>query len=281
MRYRTLPKIPDLQISVLGFGCMRLPVVDRDPTKIDESLATRLIEQAIDAGVNYFDTAWPYHDGQSEVFLGRVLRGGLRNRVLLADKLPVWLVKTEPDWDRLLDEQRGRLQTDTIDFYLLHALNGERWETVRQLRGLEALERARADGRIRHIGFSFHGSLDEFKTIADGYDWAFCQLQYNFLDEHFQAGSEGVRYAAARRIGVIAMEPLRGGGLTVRVPDAVHAIWARHPGARTPADWALRWVLDDADIVTALSGMNSEGQLRENLAIADAVDARAMTAGEL
>ncbi len=281
MRYRSFPKIPGLNISVLGFGCMRLPQLGGDAARIDETLATRLVEQAIDAGVNYFDTAWPYHGGQSEAFLGRVLCRGLRDRVLLATKLPVWLVRTESDWERLLDEQRARLQSPTIDFYLLHGLNAARWDTVRRLRGVEALERARADGRIRHIGFSFHGSLDEFKAIADGYDWAFCQLQYNFLDEHYQAGTEGVRYAAARRIGVVAMEPLRGGGLTVNVPGAVRAIWARHPVARTPADWALRWVLNDADIVTALSGMNSESQLRENLAIAGNAGARAMTDREL
>jgi hypothetical protein len=281
MRYRSFPRIPDLKISVLGFGCMRLPIVDRDYARIDEPLAARLLEQAIDAGVNYIDTAWPYHGGQSEAFLGRTLQHGLRERILLATKLPVWLVKEESDWDRLLNQQRTRLRSDTIDFYLLHGLNSERWELVTKLRGLQALERARADGRIRHIGFSFHGSVSEFKTIADGYDWEFCLVQYNFLDEEHQAGTEGVRYAAARRIGVVAMEPLRGGGLTAKVPDAVSAIWARHPSRRTPAEWALRWVWNDADIVSALSGMTSESQLRENLAVADSAQPRVMTEGEM
>ena len=281
MRYRSFPKIPGLNISALGFGCMRLPTRGGDWTKIDEPLATRLLEQAVDAGVNYFDTAWPYHGGQSELFLGRLLRHGLRDRVLLATKLPVWLVKSDADWERLLDEQRAHLQSETIDFYLLHGLNAGRWDTVRQLRGLEALERARTDGRVGHIGFSFHGSLDEFKTVTDGYDWEFCQVQFNFLDQNYQAGVEGVRYAAARRIGVIAMEPLRGGGLAANVPEEVRAMWARHSEARTPADWALRWVLDDPNIVTALSGMNTERQLRENLGVAATVDARAMTAFEV
>ncbi len=281
MRYRSLARIPDLKLSALGFGCMRLPVLGGDFARIDEQAARRLLEQAIDAGVNYVDTAWPYHGGQSEAFVGRVLQGRHRQRVLLATKLPVWLVKQESDWERLLDEQRARLRSDTIDFYLLHGLNRERWALVQKLRGIEALERARRDGRIRHIAFSFHGSPDEFKTIIDGYDWPFCLLQYNFLDEGYQAGTEGVRYAASKGVGVVAMEPLRGGGLTTGVPDAVRALWERHPEKRTPAEWALRWVWNHSEIASALSGMNSEDQLRENLRVAGSAGPDAMSDGEL
>ncbi len=269
MQYRSFPKIPEVRISILGFGCMRLPTLGGEFTRIDEPLAIRLLDRAIDAGVNYLDTAWPYHGGESEKFLGRFLVHGRRDQVHLATKLPVWLVENERDWERLLDEQRTRLQSDTIDFYLLHGLNADRWHTIRRLRGLEAMERARADGRIQHIGFSFHGSIGEFRTIADGYDWEFCQIQYNLLDEDYQAGTEGLRHAAARQIGVTVMEPLRGGGLAANLPDAVKAIWASHPDRRTPAEWALRWVWDHADVATALSGMNSESQLTENLAAAN------------
>ncbi len=281
MQYRSFPGIPGEKISVLAFGCMRLPVVGHDMARIDEPLAARLLDQAIEAGVNYVDTAWPYHNGESERFLGRFLPDGRRSKINLATKLPVWLVRDESDWERLLDEQRARLRSDTIDFYLLHGLNSERWETIRRLHGLEALERARAGGRVRHIGFSFHGSIDEFKTIADGYGWQFCMMQYNLLDEAFQAGTEGLRYATARGIGVAVMEPLRGGGLAARVPDAVRAIWARYAVRRSPAQWALRWVWDHPEVVTALSGMNSESQLGENLAAADKAAANTMQPDEL
>lgn len=276
MQYRSLPKHPNVSLSVLGFGCMRLPILERDFARIDEDLAERLIRQAIDAGVNYLDTAYPYHGGNSEPFVGRVLKNGLRDRVHLATKLPTWMVKEEADWERLLDEQLRRLDTDRIDFYLLHGLSSERWELVTRLRGMAAMERARRDGRIRFIGFSFHGSPDAFTTIVDGYDWDFTQIQYNFMDEGYQAGKAGLLRAAERRVGVIAMEPLRGGVLAAEGPEAVKAIWARGRERRKPADWALRWVWNHAEVVSALSGMNSEQQLAENLASADAARAAAM-----
>jgi predicted aldo/keto reductase-like oxidoreductase len=281
MQYRAFPRIPDLPISILGFGCMRLPVVDRDYTRIDEPQAQQLLGQALDAGVNFIDTAYPYHGGQSEVFVGRALRALGRDRVRLATKSPTWLIQTEADWERRLEEQRARLGVETIDFYLLHSLEAERWQEVKALRGLEFLERVRADGRVRHVGFSFHGSADGFKTIIDDYDWEFCQVQYNFLDETYQAGTEGVRYAAARGVGVIAMEPLRGGGLGAKVPDPVRAMWEGHPVARTPAEWAFRWVWNHPEIVTALSGMNAEPQVRENVAVARDARAGALTPADL
>ena len=280
MKYRTFPRIPGVEVSVLGFGCMRLPVVGGDPKRIDEEPARALLRQAIDAGVNYVDTAYPYHGGESEPFVGRALKDGYRDQVRLATKLPVWLVNQESDWERLLDEQLKRLDTDHIDFYLLHALSAARWETTLQHRGLPAMERALADGRIRHLGFSVHDSLGVFKTIIDGYDWAFCQIQYNFIDEGFQAGTEGLHYAAARGVGTIAMEPLRGGTLGAAQPEDVQRIWARAP-ERSPASWALGWVWNHPEVVTALSGMNAADQLRENLASADAAQAGGLDAGTL
>jgi len=260
---------------------MRLPVIGGDPVRIDEARATRLLRDAIDSGVNYVDTAYPYHGGQSEPFVGRALKDGYRGRVQLATKCPTFFVKTEADWERFLDEQLRRLDTDRVDFYLLHALNTDRWETVKRHGGLRALDRARADGRIGHAGFSFHGSPDNFAEVIAGYDWEFCQIQLNLLDAEFQAGLAGMRLAATRGVGVIAMEPLRGGTLAAKQPHAVEAIWARGGRAWSPAEWAWRWVWHHAEVVTALSGMNTEEQLRENLAVADAASPGALSETEL
>ena len=260
---------------------MRLPIIDRDYARIDEERAAPLIRSAISRGVTYLDTAYPYHGGNSELFVGRLLGGGLREQVQLATKLPTWLIKTEADFERLLDEQLTRLRTDWIDFYMFHGLGAERWELVQRLRGLEAFERARADGRIRHIGFSFHGSPDAFTTIVDAYDWDFCQIQYNFMDEEYQAGTAGLLRAAERKVGVFAMEPLRGGTLAASGPEAVDAIWAEAAVKRAPADWALRWVFDHPGVVMALSGMNAPEQLDANIATAEASRAGAMTTDEL
>ncbi len=281
MRYRSFPKIPGLPISILGFGCMRLPVLEGDAARIDEEAAARLLHAAIEGGVNYVDTAYPYHGGESEPFVGRALGKGYRERVQLATKCPTWMVKGEGDWERFLDEQLRRLATDRVDFYLLHALNAERWDTVKRLGGLRALDRALADRRIGYAGFSFHGSPDDFAEIIGGYDWDFCQIQFNLLDVDFQAGLAGLRLAASRKVGVIAMEPLRGGLLAAEQPEAVRAIWARGGRKSSPAEWAWRWVWHHPEVVTALSGMNTEEQLRENLAVADAAAPGALSGGEL
>jgi hypothetical protein len=281
MEYRTFPHIPGVPVSVLGFGCMRLPVLGGDMKRIDEPAAAALLRRAIDAGVNYVDTAYPYHGGESEPFVGRALKGGYRERVQLATKLPVWLAAAEADWERLLDEQLKRLDTDHIDFYLLHALNADRWENILRLKGLAAMERALADGRIRHLGFSFHDALKVFKPIVDGYDWEFCQIQFNFVDQGYQAGVEGLAYAAARGIGCIAMEPLRGGTLAVPQPADIQRIWDGAPARRVPAAWALGWVWHHPEVITALSGMNADVQLDENLAAARAARAGGLDAADL
>lgn len=271
MQHRSFPKIPDLKISTLGFGCMRLPTVGGDAAHIDEESATALLRKAIDSGVNYVDTAWPYHHGQSEPFVGRALEGGWREKVLLATKSPVWLMQSESDWERILEEQLKKLRTRRIDFYLLHALSMDSWGTIERLHGLKALERAKADGRIGHIGFSFHSSLADFKKILPAYDWEFCQIQFNYLDEGYQAGLEGLRLAAGRGVGVISMEPLRGGALA-KAPPAVERVWKKSAKAWSPAQWALRWVWHHPEIVTLLSGMNAMNQLAENVAAADTAD---------
>jgi len=269
MQYRAFPKIPGLAVSTLGFGAMRLPVVNGDPARIDEAAATGLVHDAIRAGVNYLDTAFVYHGGESELFLGRALRGGWRAKVQLATKCPVWEMKAEADFERVLNLQLEKLGTDRIDFYLLHALAAGRWEKVMALGGTRALERARQDGRIGHLGFSFHGPLDDFKAIVDAYDWEFAQIQLNYLDQDFQAGLPGLRHAEARRVGVVVMEPLRGGALAA-VPKKVRELLGRSGRTWAPSEWALRWALAQSGVVTVLSGMGRPEEVAENVAVAAA-----------
>jgi len=265
MLYRKVTKTGD-PLSILGFGCMRLPQKDN---RIDEARAARLIRSAIDQGVNYIDTAWPYHGGESEPFVGRALAGGYRERVKLATKLPAWLAKNRADMDRLLDAQLTKLRTSRIDYYLVHSLNGSAWGRVAPLGVTEFLDQAQADGRIANAGFSFHGLREDFKQIVDAYPWQFCQIQYNYLDEENQAGTEGLKYAASKGLSVIVMEPLRGGVLAASPqPPAIEALWQETGIRRTPAEWALRWVWNHPEVTVVLSGMSDEVQVEENLKIA-------------
>ena len=221
MLYRKPPHTGD-ELSILGFGCMRLAQKDG---RIDEDRAARQIRHAIDRGVNYVDTAWPYHGGESEPFVGRALAGGYRERVKLATKLPAWLVKNRADMDRFLDAQLQRLATSRIDYYLVHALDGGHWDSISALGVAEFLDRAKSGGRIVNAGFSYHGNREDFKRVVDAYPWEFCQIQYNYLDEDLQAGAEGLKYAASKGLGVIVMEPLRGGVLAVSPqPPAIDAL---------------------------------------------------------
>jgi uncharacterized protein len=278
MQYRKMPKSGD-ELSILGFGCMRLPIL---AGKIDEPRAIAQIRLAIDNGVNYVDTAWPYHGGASEPLLGKALRDGYRERVKVATKLPSWLVETREDMDRLLNAQLERLGTDHIDYYLVHTLDGPLWDKMSALGVGEFLDQALADGPIRNAGFSFHGLGADFSRIVDGYPWTFCQIQYNYLDREFQAGEAGLKYAAAKGLGVIAMEPLRGGNLGLPTPPpAVAELWKGAPVQRTPVEWALRWVWNHPEVTLLLSGMNEEAHIKENLAIADAAQAGSLSAAEL
>jgi len=265
MLYRKIPENGD-ELSILGFGCMRLPLKEG---KIDEERARQQVHYAIDHGVNYIDTAWPYHMGESEPFVGRALADGYREKVKLATKLPSWTVKSHEDMDRILNAQLERLRTDHIDYYLVHGLVGTLWDKMERLYVLTFLDRAKADGRIVNAGFSFHGSVDDFKRIVDAYPWVFCQIQYNFLDEKNQAGTEGLEYAASKGLGVIIMEPLRGGKLTHPIPPAVQEIWDEAEVKRTPAEWSLRWIWNHPEVTVVLSGMNEESHIEENLKIAD------------
>jgi len=266
MKYR---KIGGLDISALGFGCMRLPCIDGDMSRIDEPEATKMIRYAIDHGVNYVDTAWPYHHGESEPFTGRALQGGYREKVHLATKLPSWSIQKHEDCDSYLDRQLTRLQTDHIDFYLLHALNEGLWKKLLEVKIFDFIERALSDGRIRHIGFSYHELYETFPKIIDSWHWDFCQIQFNYMDENFQAGRKGLEYAASKDIHVIAMEPLRGGKLTKRLPDKAQKLMDDAGMTATPAELAFKWVWNNPEISCVLSGMSAMEHVVENCRIAD------------
>ncbi|MCP4023863.1 MAG: aldo/keto reductase [Desulfobacteraceae bacterium] len=279
MLYRTMPKIKE-ELSVLGFGCMRLPVDEN--YIIDKKRSIDQIRYAIDKGVNYLDTAWPYHAGESEPLLGEALQNGYRDKVNIATKLPPWMVKDREHMDFFLDEQLKLLQTDQIDFYLIHNLAGPIWEILKEMGVLDFIDKAKQSGRIRHAGFSFHGKVEDFKTIVDDYPWEFCQIQYNFLDEDHQAGTEGLQYAAQKDLGIIIMEPLRGGNLGIPVPPPdIAQIWDQAPQKRTPVEWALRWVWDHPEVTVVLSGMNEEAHIKENIKIAAQARPGSLTDQEL
>ncbi|MBS1249883.1 MAG: Aldo-keto reductase IolS [Chloroflexi bacterium] len=239
-----------------------------------------MLHYAIDHGVNYIDTAYPYHREQSEPFVGRALEGGYRERVKLATKLPCWKVEKEADFDRFLNEQLARLQVEQIDFYLLHALNKKSWKKVYGLDVLPWAEKAIADGRIAHIGFSFHDEYPVFEEIIDAYHkWDFCQIQYNFMDIDVQAGRKGLKYAASKGLAVVVMEPIRGGRL-VNPPEPVREVWDAAPVQRTPADWALQWLWDQPEVSLLLSGMSEMRHVEENVASAANSGVGTMTAEE-
>jgi predicted aldo/keto reductase-like oxidoreductase len=265
MLYRKVPKTGD-EISILGFGCMRLP--QKSGGVIDEERAIRQLRYAIDNGVNYVDTAPAYHFGRSEKILARALADGYREKVRIATKLPPWLVQSPDDMNQILSSQLSTLHTDHIDFYLLHSLTKASWEKMKGLGALFFLDTAKKDGRIQNAGFSFHGDPATFREIIDSYDWDFCQIQYNYLDEHNQAGTEGLLYAAGKKIAVMVMEPIRGGNLAGNIPDEVKKIWEESPVRRSPAEWALRWVWNHPEVTVVLSGMNEELHLEENLRVA-------------
>jgi predicted aldo/keto reductase-like oxidoreductase len=276
MLYRKAPKSGD-KLSILGFGCMRLP---QKEGRIDEDRAAHQIRRAIDGGVNYIDTAWPYHGGQSEPFVGRVLAGGYRERVRLATKLPTWLVADRTGMDRFLDAQLERLAVSHIDYYLIHSLAGDRWDRIAALGAADFLDRAKTSGKIKNAGFSYHGHRNDFGRVVDAYPWDFCQIQYNYLDEERQAGTGGLRYAASKGLAVMVMEPLRGGGLAAS-PQPIDALWRESGRPWTAAEWALRWVWDHPEVTVVLSGMNDEVQVEENLRIAGDACPGSLTTADL
>lgn len=277
MQYRKIEKNGD-EISALGYGAMRLPTKNG---RIDKEKAKKQIYYAIDQGVNIIDTAYPYHGGGSESFLGEILTDGYREKVKIMTKMPSWSIKKYEDMEKYLKIQLEKLQTDCIDYYLIHNLSMVSFKKLKELRVLEFLEDAKSKGKINNIGFSFHSNLESFKEIVDSYPWDVCLIQYNYLDEKNQAGTEGLQYAHSKGISVFIMEPLKGGVLAGKVPDKVQKIWEKRKTGRSPADWALRWVLNHPEVTTVFSGMGEMSQVEENLKIADETLPNSLTENEL
>jgi predicted aldo/keto reductase-like oxidoreductase len=268
MKYRKLGKL-DWEVSVLGFGAMRLPLAGKGEGDVDEPESIKMIRYAIDHGVNYVDTAYPYHEGHSEAVVGNALKDGYREKVKVATKLPVWRVEDAQDFDRYLNEQLERLQMEKIDFYLLHGLNSRSWPKVRDLGVIRWAEGAMANGRFDHLSFSFHDNFEAFKQIVDDYDnWTFAQILYNYMDTEYQAGRRGVEYAAGKGLPIVVMEPIRGGQLA-RPRGQVAELWESAAKKRSPAAWALLWVWNQPEVSVALSGMSTMEQVVENVALAD------------
>jgi len=281
LKYRKFGRL-DWNVSALGFGAMRLPVIGEDQGSIDETEAIRMIRYAVDHGVNYIDTAYSYHSGNSETVVGKALEDGYHEKAKVATKMPAWMVNSKKDMDRFLDEQLGRLQTDQIEFYLLHGLGKERWFKMQSLNVLEWADDAIADGRIRYLGFSFHDKYDVFKDIVDGYDgWTLCQIQYNYMDADYQAGTKGLKYAASRGLAVVIMEPNAGGLLAVKPPPEVQATWEEAKIKRTPVEWALQWVWNHPEVSVVLSGMSAMNQVVENVEYASRSDPSTLTEKDL
>lgn len=261
MEKRKLEKL-GIETSLLGFGCMRFPVTKEG--KIDEAEAEKMIDKAIAAGVNYIDTAYPYHNGESEPFVGKVLQKYPRESFYLATKLPVWLVETKEDIERIFAEQLERLQTDYIDFYLLHAMDADRIRKMREVGYLEVLEKLRSEGKIKYIGFSFHDSYEVFEDILNERDWDFCQIQLNYMDAEEQAGLKGYAMAAERGIPVVIMEPIKGGSLASFAED-ITGMFRDMDKDASVASFALRWVGSLPGVKVILSGMSSMEQVEDNL----------------
>jgi len=281
MYYRKFGNL-GFEVSTFGMGCMRLPVImsEDGQKKVDEKEAIRMIRYAIDHGVNYIDTAYPYHGGESELIVAKALKDGYREKTKLATKLPVWLVNSYEDFDKLLNEQLSKLEVESIDFYLLHALNKERWEAMKKLNALDFLNKAIKSGKIKYAGFSFHDDLQTFKEIIDAYPWNMCQIQLNILDENYQAGVEGLVYANKKGVPVVIMEPLKGGKLAHQVPSDIKALWDSAETKRSPVEWAFRWLYNFPEVNVILSGVSTMEQLQDNLEIFQDARPNSMTEEE-
>lgn len=276
MIYRTNPRNQE-QLSILGYGCLRF---SRKGASIDQAKAEQEMKIAIEHGVNYFDTAYTY--GGSEVCLGKFLAKGYRDQVNIATKLPHYYIKKEDDIERYFREQLERLQTDHVEYYLMHMLNDiAAWERLQSLKITEWIANKKAQGQIQNIGFSFHGNTENFLKILEAYDWDFCQIQYNYMDEHSQAGRKGLKRAHEKGMPVIIMEPLRGGRLVQGLPKSAVKLLEREEPRRSPAEWGLRWLWNQPEVTVVLSGMNDVLQVEENVRIASETEAGCMDSHEL
>ncbi len=280
MQMRKIEKL-GITVSALGYGCMRFPMKTTDEGEfVDESISTPSIRYAIDHGVNYIDTAYVYSGQKNEMAVAHALRDGYRDKVYLATKLPTWACNVPEDMDRLLDEQCRNLETDHIDFYLIHSLNGDSWKKMESLGVCDFLDRAKASGRIRYACFSFHDRYEVFEKILTSYDWDMCQLQFNYMDVENQAGLRGVKLAGERGVPVVVMEGLLGGKLA-KAPDNVQALYDAFPVKRSPVEWAFRWLCNFPEVATVLSGMTNPEMTAENIDIFERCKVGDMTEEEL
>ncbi|WP_407424249.1 aldo/keto reductase [Methanobrevibacter sp.] len=275
MQYRLIEKTGD-ELSALGFGAMRLPSKNG---KIDRDKAKELIYYAIDNGINYIDTAYLY--GDSESFLGEVLTDELRSKVKISTKLPSINVRKYDDMEKILDEQLNRLQTDFIDYYFIHSVDLKTINRLLKRDLIKFIDKAKSDGKIRHVGFSYHGPKEEFETVVDAYGWDIVMVQYNYFDDNVQSSIEGIEYAASKGMGIVIMEPLKGGILAGKMPKEAEEIFKKANPNKSNADWAFEWVLNNKYVTSVLSGMNSLEQLQDNIAVTNETTPLSMTFEEM
>ena len=279
MKYRNFGKL-GIQGSAFGLGCMRFNGAASGDSTVDEEKAISLIRRAIDGGVTYIDTAYVYLDKTSEIIVGKALQDGYRDRVTIATKVLADLVHNREEMEAVLDEELKKLQTDHIDFYLMHAINKEKWEYFKSIGAPQFFDDMKKAGKIRYKCFSFHGPYEEFEYIIKDYDWDMCQIQYNFMDIENQAGTRGLELAGSLGIPVVIMEGLLGGRLA-KAPENVQALYDAFPVKRSPVEWSFRWLCNHPEIGTVLSGCNEEEQVDDNLRIFDSVEPGIMTEDEL
>lgn len=279
MKYRKFIN-DEIDVSILGYGCMRFPLLNKeDNSSIDEEKSFEMLKYAIDNGVNYIDTAYTYHDQKSEVFVGSSLKKIGRESVYLATKMPVWLCDKHDDYNRIFEEQLSRLQTDYVDFYLAHSLYEKTFRNMIKNDIFSFFDRERKNGRIKYAGFSFHDNYELFEEIVDSYNWDFCQIQLNYMDENYQAGLKGLQYAKSKGLDVIVMEPVKGGKLA-NAPIEAKSFFKDLDKDYSLAQWALRWVYNFKDVSLALSGMSTMEQVEENIQVASDSIENSMTEKE-
>jgi predicted aldo/keto reductase-like oxidoreductase len=278
MLYRKINKTA-FEPSILGLGCMRLPVVDDNYGQIDEEKAIEMIRYAIDHGINYIDTAYPYHEENSERLVGKALKDGYREKAILVTKSPVWKVESYEDFEKYLDEQLEKLQTDVIDIYLLHALNRSRWEVIEPLGCLNFLDQMIKKGKIKAAAFSIHDDYEFFKEVIDSYDWSLAMIQMNYMDVDSQTTVKAIDYAQKKNVSIAIMEPLKGGQLA-NLPSSINQLWNKDPMKQDPVERALKWAANFENVKVILSGMSSLDQIKENIKIGDSMLANALSQEE-